>query len=255
MKPSSRIASLIALNCLLLSLPGWSATVEVSLKEKVVLSTSQYRLGDVADVTSIDATRLANALSRVIIGKTPKVQLTARINRSAINARLIAVLPEARNKIVWKGRQTIVVESQAVVYSGERLAQAARQHLVDILKIQHDDFQVETVGIPRDVMLPPGGIKVAPREGENRVVGKRHCVWLDITIGDQIVHSRPVWFSVSIFEPALIARTHIARGEQPGIANIQKQYVDITHARGNVVIDIAEVSGMAAADSGGRLQS
>jgi flagella basal body P-ring formation protein FlgA len=219
----------LALVCSLHAATAWSAgaAVTVSLGESVLVEREQLKLGDIAQIQGAEPWQ--SRLRELKLGAAPRAGLTRRLDREA----LVALVRERHGRLVpvaWDGAGSVLVKRASIDYAADTFVKPAQERLLRTLQERHGNatrIDAVSVGVSKPLALPNGNLTVAARQIRADVSAKRVCVWVDVAVDGVAVTSLPIWFSVSIYEPTLVAARGIARHERLGDIDMKVEERDI----------------------------
>ncbi len=226
----------------------YSSQVEIELRQHALLTSSKYKLSDIANISSRSLS-VIQKFSGIEIGRSPRPNYLGHISRSSIASRIESVFPGASQRITWLGKDIVQVQSIGVSFSSKRLAVEAEAFVSQWLREKHNDFRVVATEPVKDLILPPGEVRIKAKLVAGEKLKKRLSVWLDIYVNGSLFRALPVWVSISVFEEALIVRQAIDKSEALNPDQFQKRYLDITNAKGVIVENPSELFGMRAIKS------
>lgn len=175
-----------------------SSPIQILLKEKVSLSKTAVLMEDIADITVQEDEATENLLKKLHISKAPRVGQKVRIGRARIKYLVERKFPQQSFPIDWLGAEIIHVTTLGQVYSYKNMQQTAKSLLQTFLAKRFSKFEIAENEAVRNVMLPKGKIKVAPRL-DKKLINRRMVVWTDIYIDKKHYQSVPIWFEVRVW--------------------------------------------------------
>jgi flagella basal body P-ring formation protein FlgA len=197
------------------------AEIEITLRDAVRLQGRSFTLGDIAALGGTDA-GLASRLSRVLLGRTPRAGVSAKIDRNAVASRIDRLVPGVSKRVTWQGATLTRVQAQYRNYDRQAYLDTAQQHLDDWLAKRYPDFSARPVGGYDDLQLPAGKVTIQADVGRRERASKRMCVWVDLLIDEAHYTSLPVWFDVTAKAEVYELRRDLAAGI-PLIADMLKK--------------------------------
>ena len=203
----------------------------VSLKSKIYVDKSIVTLGQVADISGVDADTVRE-LSALNLGKAPRIGYVSKINRTEIERFLRRQKPELVDKLMWHGEnQDVLVRSEGRPYPYKQVENAAIDYLKRSLQGEYDLVKILPVSDGDELRLPAGRVEMTPRINSD-YLSKRMCVWADILVDGRFYRSLPIWMDVTIQGDVYIARRDIEANETVIEADFERVSKDITMLNG-----------------------
>lgn len=219
----------LVLVCSLQAATAWgdAAAVTVSLGDAVVVDGEQLTLGDIAQIQGAEPWR--SRLQQLKIGPAPRAGLSRRLDRASL-AGLVRERHGRAVSVAWEGANTVAVKRASIDYTADTFVKPAHDQLMRHLRARYGDasrIDATLVGALKPLALPSGNLSVTARQVHAEGLAKRVCVWVDVSVNGVATTSLPIWFSVSAYEPAIVATRNIARHERLGALDIKIEERDI----------------------------
>ncbi|MES9851142.1 MAG: flagellar basal body P-ring formation chaperone FlgA [Candidatus Thiodiazotropha sp. L084R] len=216
--------------------------VVISLRAEANIEGRTYTLGDIAHLEGADENQVSR-LKRVLIGKTPRAGVSARVSREAIAMRINRLLPGLSKKVTWTGTHLSLVQGSHHRFDKKTYVSSAQKHLNDWLGKLYDNYAIAPVGKYDDLQLPSGKVSLEAEIAKRDRVKKRMCVWIDLLVDDQQYNTVPVWFDVTVKTEVLELRHDFSAGDRLVQGMLHKQEHDLTTVSGTPVTDITILEG------------
>ncbi|HHJ13918.1 MAG TPA: flagellar basal body P-ring formation protein FlgA [Gammaproteobacteria bacterium] len=208
-----------------------ASSFELELRDKVLLQHRYYTLADVAVMRGADPA-LLKRLGRVRLGRVPRVGRLTRLDRTRIAQRLNRLIPGIRKYLGWRGAEFVEISSAQSELKKERYLGLAQAYLSDELGRKFIKHEIRPAGEYRTLYLPPGEVEMVPSRGSGGKIGKRTCVWLDISVSGEHYRTLPVWFDVAAFAEVLELQRDLPAGSVVDPRWVKRSVRDVANLRG-----------------------
>jgi flagella basal body P-ring formation protein FlgA len=246
MRNSTRLAALLVLTTAAATLCMGAApeTWTIGLREAVTVSGQALRLGQVAELSESAPERAAD----VPLGNAPWPGRIRRVTHHLVMSRLIAAGFD-RGEFSLFGPEVCTVELSTLQVEGERMAEAARQHVLSFFPDGGPEIQVEMLDEPAPVLVPAAGGEPQLRPVLSGSGAPTGLVRVDVELVRDGARLKrvPVSLMVRLYAPVAVARRRIAAGQQAVAGDVILLRREITNVHGRCLRDLAELKGMAAA--------
>lgn len=125
-----------------------------------------------------------------------------------------------------------------------RIVAAARAQVDTRLGAGAAKAQVSVVGVPEDVTVPPGKVRLDAGPLAGRWPRARVGVPVSIAIDDRVVRTATVWFALSVHRDALAYAADAAAGTPATALALVPKDTDVAQISGELVGDAAQLAGL-----------
>lgn len=205
--------------------PGSGPKVQLWLKEQVVHSTSQVKLGDVCTITDQDRARqqVLQSLDLAVM----KQDQNLKIDRSLIKIRLMLAGYEA-DQIVFQGASEVLVEHPPeVALTDLGVEQAVHESLCRQFSIIPEDLRVKMIsplignGLPELTQIRHPRLELLPSP---QIPMGRVQLTVRILDRDRVVAARAVSFEIARRQQVVVANLSIDRNTVVAPEHIREEY-------------------------------
>jgi len=216
---------LTALFCLQLALAGGhgdptrTPTTELRIKTNAVVRGLEVTIGDLCDITPVNADTLA--LGQIKFGRAP----TQGHSRTIVRTELVQTLAAAGRDLAdikFEGSREVVVQAIVTEVPAQDLLDTATAILQAILQLEGGDVEYEAPNRLRQVQAPPGR---RSQELKGRLRGDHTSpnaaiVDIDILVDGEVYKQVPVHFRLTRYQPVLKSIGAIRAGTALGPENV-----------------------------------
>ncbi|MFH1449708.1 MAG: flagellar basal body P-ring formation chaperone FlgA [bacterium] len=128
--------------------------VEVVLKEKVVVSSSEIFLEDIADIYP----ETSDHLKKLYIGRSPLLGKSKVYKQDYIKMRLAS--QKSPSDIKLKGTEKVLVMRSYQTLDLDELKKKIRDYLIECMEDNQEEIKIEFYQIPKKIELPNGEVKI-----------------------------------------------------------------------------------------------
>lgn len=212
-----------------------SADVEIALRSKVELGSGVVRVGDVAVLRSPDL-QLLRAIVDLPLGRAPSPGERVLVQQAALASWIRARTGVEAGSLHWSGPERTEVATGQTIVRAEDIAAAAETALRDRLQPQAVRAQVELQALPRDVVAPPGALRLVARPLEGAALRSRMLVWVEVWSADRFVRAAAVPFHVAAWREVPVAARALAADEPVRQEEITQAAVDVAAQPGLIAL-------------------
>lgn len=219
---------------------------ELRLKANTTVRGLEVQVGELCDVTPLDAEGLAIAQLR--FGPAP-AQGNVRVVGRAELVQSLAATGRDLAKVKVDGAAESVVQSVWTEIAPQELLDSATAALQAVLAVEGDDVEIEAPGPLRRVQAPPGRVSqelVAQLRGE-RTGPLGAVVDVDVRVDGQSWRKIPVQFRLVRYHQVLKTTAAVRAGAPLGPENLEVAREAVAQGRSPFLTRIDEVAGLVAA--------
>lgn len=125
-----------------------------------------------------------------------------------------------------------------------RIVAAARAQIDARLGADRAKAQVTVVGVPEDVAVPPGNVRLDASPLTGRWPRARVGVPVSIAVNGRVVRSATVWFALSVHRNALAYAADATAGTPAAAVTLAPRDTDVAQVAGQLVGDPGQLAGM-----------
>lgn len=125
-----------------------------------------------------------------------------------------------------------------------RIVAAARAQVDARLGADLAKAQVSVVGVPEDVTVPPGKVRLDAGPLAGRWPRARVGVPVGIAVDGRVVRSATVWFAVGVHRDALAYAADAATGTPATVLSLAPRDTDVAQVSGELVASPASLAGL-----------
>jgi flagella basal body P-ring formation protein FlgA len=223
---------------------GSAQTTEIviSLRSEAHLEGRTFTLGDIADISGRDK-KLISRLQRLLLGRTPRAGVSAKIDRDLVSARVEHLIPGVSIPLAWVGAPKINVLAKSYPLKQQDYLTVAQQHLNNWLSERYQEFSTKPVGQYDDLHLPAGSVTIEAEVGRRDGISKRMCVWVDLLVKGAHYSTLPVWFKVKAEAEVYVLRRDHTAGTPVIPEMLQINRRDIAAVAGVAVAELTAIEG------------
>ncbi len=231
------ILRLFALLAILVSSHVWAEpgadTVRLVLKPEVIVSTSEVRLGDVAEI-SASKQALQKSLGDLVIASAPRVGYVEQITRLQLMNLLKARPDSGALQIEWGGPILTKIRTSAQTVTTASLSETAIEGVRAQLAGQFPSLEIKTGVVPKDVAVPNGDLALRIRPIDANQLYAKIAVWVDIFVNGSIYRSVVVPLYLHHESEVLVAKRNIAEGSNAITADFELRRENVIGVNGAV---------------------
>jgi flagella basal body P-ring formation protein FlgA len=204
--------------------------VEIELRPDVVVPHRQVRLGEVAILRTTDLAAIRRLVD-LPLGDAPRMGAEAVMDRAVVGRWIRSRLGLGEDQLIWRGAERSRVKGAVQVLPSQQIEQSARAALEQWLRARSSRFDIESIGLARDIDLPSGQLELRPRPlARGSHPASRMVVWVDAWVDGGFVRTVPVSFSVAAYNEAWVARSAVASQAVLSGDMLERREVDIAAA-------------------------
>lgn len=240
----------IVVSLLLLTTPFWSLsgfanaseqskTIRIEGRKEAVVTTSQVRLGDIAEVSSqeIDDDEAVIGLEKVIIGDSPLPGKRTTFSAHRIVERLLEE-GVSLERVGYVLPRVISVERAARVLTKEEVLSAVQNYVAG----QQREIEIRNVKVTESVVIAPGDVSFEVKDQNAPYAGQLDFVVVAVVSGE-----RPVSFKVHAdydeWRQVPVAKHHIGRGQIVDEQDIVMARLNVGELPRDAGLDVEQVVG------------
>ncbi len=238
------ILRVLGLLLLLVSSHAWAEpgvdTVHLVLKPEVIVSASEVRLGDVADISANKQT-LQKSLEDMVIATAPRVGYVEQITRLQL-MNLLKTRPDSgASQIEWSGPGLIKIRTAAQTVTAADLGDSAIKGVRAQLADQFPALEIKLGTVPKDVAVPNGDLALRIRPVDANQLYAKIAVWVDIFVNGNIYRSVVVPLYLHQENEVLIAKRNIPEGSNAITSDFESRRDNVIGING--VVGKSELNG------------
>lgn len=208
-------------------------TVRLVLKPEVVVSASEVRLGDVAEI-SASKSALRKSLEDLVIASAPRVGYVEQITRLQLVNLLKARPDGGTSHIEWSGPILTKIRTSAQTVTTASLSDTAIAGVRAQLASQFPSIEIKLGAVPKDVAVPNGDLALRIRPIDANQLYAKIAVWVDIFVNGSIYRSVVVPLYLHQDSEVLIAKRNIPEGSSAIAADFELRRENVIGVNGPV---------------------
>ena len=206
---------------------GGVPNIRIKLAEDSTIMTTHFQVADIAEVRSADQ-ELAERIEGITINRVPRTGHSMYITRHMLAALVEHVIPGSYRRILFSGATAARIHGGGVSFAGVEIEREARATLTKWLGNSYDNYEIRPSSNIKDVTLPDGRVTMTADIAGGDRLPREMCVRVDISIDGKHYQTVPVWFSISVYLPVLVARHELVKGRVPDESDFKAVVNDIT---------------------------
>lgn len=192
----------------------YAASINIELKDRVLLPKKQIVMGDLAVITSHDDA-VTQRISDIKMGHTPWPGNTLRVGKDIFYMRLSAEGVNLADVSFGGNTDAVTVDVESVTFTGQEIAERAKAYLYSRLPWDYENFSVELERLPSDVIVPMGQSEPIIKISDTDSIKDRGPVQLRVSVivDGKVFTKFRVFFRVHIFEDVVLVKKQLRRLE------------------------------------------
>ena len=222
--------------------------IAVSFKKDALTRGQTVRLGDIALIKGMEDGKLLARLENIEITDSPRADRKKRITATEVMRSIEKELPAIFKSVKWVGKPSTMMSLVTKPFSIQKVIDLAEKELNKIIeKYVADAVDVESsivpTGVYKDLKLPDGVVDLTTRLTNENILHRRMCIWVDVAVDGRHYQSLPIWFSVSVKYPVLVANENVETDVELDEVKFKLVKKDIARLHGRAVGDIGSLKG------------
>lgn len=211
------------------------AQVEIAWRPQVQPASDLLTLGDVAVLHSTDL-RVLRTLVDLPVGRAPLPGEHTVLQQASVAAWIRARAGLEPTSLRWSGPESVDIAGGGRLVSGDEIAATAEASLREWLLAQAAGAQVELQGTPRDVLVPPGPLRLSARPLQGATLRSRMLVWVEVRVADRFVRLAAVPFRVAAWREGLAVARPLTAGASISQDDVAVRPIDVAAEPAGVVV-------------------
>jgi len=214
--------------------PKGSQLINLTLKDKVIVTRITYALGEIAHIESKDMS-LLQELTKLKIGKAPRVGYRKAITWQAVRSTIEQAYPGLYSRIEFGGAKSVAIETLGISADASVYVNPAREALSVWLDSHYQDYEIKLKGRYKDLQLPRGKMEIQTKLPDLATARASMNVWMNVLIDGNHYQSQTVRFDVKAFAPVLVASQNLKKGNIISKDVLRKDYKNVAKLNGLAV--------------------
>lgn len=196
---------------LLLALPAQAGDVVLRLRADVLLSAPRMTLADVAEVDAAGA-ELRQAFGAAPLGHAPLAGHVEQRSQAELDLALRSLALSRGQRIVWRGADSVRIQSQSQALDSALLLDLARAQLLQGFGAEGLELEARLAAPLPDLGAPAGALQYRARLVDASRLRSRMAVWIDVIADGTVYRSVIVPLAVSAWRQVYVAQRPLPAG-------------------------------------------
>lgn len=222
----SKCAILVWMVVALVGGVGTAHGQDATLKAQAVVKGPNLMLGELAILEGFEPAVNVH-LAGLSIGASPRVGLTQRLTRAAVEQRVRA--QSNGLAIRWFGPEEVVVQRAATTVAGSDIVDKAALHLYQLLGLQGQRVSIQPMDELADIPVAQGHVDILVRAMPySEALRKRATVWVDVLVDGKFYRAVSVAFLVEVWRMAWVSSVPALSGDTLRCEELEKREMNLT---------------------------